>query len=100
MEKNKILDLIYIAVDEVNEQLPKNKQLAKSPDTKLFGKDGKLDSLALVNFIVAVEDIIDDETDISLTIADEKAMSQSNSPFQSIDRLADYITQLIREENG
>jgi len=53
----------------------------KSPDLVLYGGAGKLDSIGLVNLIVATEQRLEDIFEISLTLADEKSMSQRNSPF-------------------
>ena len=85
------------SVKEMNEELPKEQQLRQSTKTVLFGKDGKLDSLGLVSFLVTIEQNIEDEFDVSITIADERAMSQKHSPFRTISTLADYIDMLLRE---
>ena len=94
----KILNLIIRSVKEVNEQLIEDKDLEQSAETILFGKEGKLDSLALVNLLVAIEQNIEDEYDITITIADEKAMSQERSPFRTIGTLVDYIDMLINDK--
>ena len=93
-----IQNLIINAVQEINEQLPQEQQLGQSTKTVLFGKDGKLDSLGLVNLLVIIEQNIEDEFDVSFTIADERAMSQKRSPFRTIGTLADYIDMLLRED--
>jgi len=93
-----IENLIINAVKEINEQLPQEQQLAKSTKTVLFGKDGKLDSLGLVNLLVIIEQNIEDEFDVSITIADEKAMSQKHSPFRTIGTLTDYIDILLKDD--
>jgi acyl carrier protein len=91
----RILQAIYRAVDEVNDTLPPERKLAKSPDTVLFGRAGTLDSLGLVNLIVAAEREVQEEFGAAIALADEKAMSQRNSPFQSIATLAAYIEGLV-----
>ena len=97
----KILNLIYVTLDEYNEQLSDELQLEKSSDTKLFGRGSKLDSLGLVNLIVAVEQNIEDEFDVIITLADERAMSQEHSPFRTVGSLVDYIEVLLGEKlNG
>ena len=98
MKKRKTIEnLIINAVKELNEQLPQEQQLAKSTKTVIFGKDGRLDSLGLVNLLVIIEQNIEDEFDVIITIADERAMSQKRSPFRTIGTLADYIDMLLRE---
>ena len=99
MKKRKTIEnLIINAVKEINEQLPQEQQLAKSTKTVLFGKDGRLDSLGLVNLLVIIEQNIEDEFELNITLADERAMSQKNSPFRTIGSLADYIDMLLKEE--
>lgn len=67
-------------------------------DTVLFGRDGLLDSVALVSFILDLEEAIRAACGVSITLADERAMSQSRSPFRRVSSLADYAAQLIAEQ--
>ena len=98
MKKRKTIENIIInAVQEINEQLPQEQQLAQTTETVLFGKSGQLDSLGLVNLLVTIEQNIEDEFDVCITIADERAMSQKRSPFRTIGTLADYIDVLLKE---
>jgi acyl carrier protein len=66
-------------------------------DTRLIGRKGVLDSMGLVTLIVDVEQRLEEEHDVVIVIADERAMSQKHSPFRSIGSLADYILQLAEE---
>ena len=98
MKKRKIIENIIInAVKEINERLPKEQQISKTSKTVLFGKNGQLDSLGLVNLLVIIEQNIEDGFDVNITIADERAMSQKRSPFRTIGTLADYIDMLLKE---
>ena len=92
-----IENLIITSVKEINEQLPQAEQLGQSTKTVLFGKDGKLDSLGIVTLVVIIEQNIEDEFDVSITIADERAMSQKHNPFRTIGALATYIDILLKE---
>ena len=60
----------------------------KSP---LYGNNGPLDSLALVNLISDLEDLVSEEYDSIITLADEKAMSARNSPFLTIQTLSQAV---------
>lgn len=93
----KVIQLIFNVIDEVNEELPESSRLEKSPDTVLFGESGKLDSLGLVNLIVAVEESLEGEFGEPISLSDEKAMSQKRSPFKTVKSLADYITLMLEE---
>lgn len=93
----KVLNLIYDAIDEVNQQLPPAQQLAKSPETVLFGKAAQLDSLGLVNLVVAIEQRVGDQFGVAVMLANEKAFSQKSSPFRTVGSLAEYVESLLKE---
>ena len=58
---------------------------------------GSLDSFGLVNLIVALEQRVEDEFGVSLTLADEKAMSTSRSPFRTVSTLREYVQKLLKD---
>ena len=60
-----------------------------------MGENSKLDSLGIVNFIVSVEENIEDEFDQSILLADEKAMSSEESPFSNVNSLSNYVASLL-----
>jgi D-alanine--poly(phosphoribitol) ligase subunit 2 len=96
MEKN-ILDIIKSIVADYGEQIQNN--FIKKPDenTHLYGQKSTIDSIGLVSIIVTTEQRLADELGVSITLADEKAMSQKNSPFLTIGTLARYIQKLVEE---
>ena len=91
---------IYKSIDEVNSQMSKDEQLIKSPDTVLYGESSSIDSIGLINIIVTVEQNIEDDFEKSITLADQKAMSQKQSPFKTVESLAKYIQILIEEKKN
>jgi acyl carrier protein len=93
--EGKIIQIIYEVIDETNARLPPERHLEKSGETVLFGKQGQLDSIGLVHFIVAVEDRLREDLGISITVADDHAMSATTSPFRSVSSLTRHIRQLI-----
>jgi len=95
--KKQLLETIYKSLDEINENLNDAQKLIKDKNTVLFGKDGQLDSLGLVNLLVIIEQNIEDGFDVSITIADERAMSQKHSPFRTVGALVDYIEMILKE---
>src|SRR5216117_2107831 len=96
-----ILAAIYRAVDWINGEMPPDRQLIKAPDTRLLGAESLLDSMHLVSLIIAIEREVEDAFGVALTLADERALSMKESPFRSIQSLADYIGILIRDaRNG
>ena len=95
--KKQLLETIYKSLDEINENLNDAQKLMKDKNTVLFGKDGQLDSLGLVNLLVIIEQNVEDGFDVSITIADERAMSQKHSPFRTVGALVDYINMILKE---
>ena len=81
----------------MNEELEADKQLAKSPDTVLLGESGQLESIDLVNILVATEDYLEEEFSIPISVTDERAVSEKSSPFKTIDTLCDFISNLLKE---
>jgi acyl carrier protein len=98
-EHERIVQAVYNAVDELNQQLPKGVHIEKSLDAELYGKSGKLESIDVVSFIMEVEDQIKAEFGVSIIIADDRAMSQQHSPFLTLGTLTEYLAQLLKE-NG
>jgi acyl carrier protein len=92
-----IVAAIYRAVDWINGELPPDRQLIKAPGTRLLGSGSALDSMHLVSLIIAIEQEVEDKFGVALTLADERALSMNESPFRSIQSLADYIGTLITD---
>jgi len=97
--KEKIIKIVYAAIDEVNTNLEKNSKINKSLDEILVGSSGKLDSLGIVNLIVAVEQKVEDEFGESISLANENAMSALDSPFKTVHLLVNYIEGLLKGNN-
>ncbi len=91
---------IYSAIDQVNQHLPLEMTLSKSPDQALMGSGSKLDSIGLVNLIVAVEQNLQDALGVPLSLANERAFSLTHSPFRDVQSLARYIQELINERRA
>ncbi|HJP17362.1 MAG TPA: hypothetical protein QF468_01750 [Nitrospinota bacterium] len=97
MERKEVIYLIYGVIDKVNELLPDEQKLTKSENTKLYGTDGQLDSLGMVNFIVALEQKIEEDNGMTAELVNETTMSLNESPFQNVNMLTNYLHQLLNE---
>lgn len=96
--KEQLLQLILRIVGNYGEEMESEVLKNAGPETALYGVDGHLDSIALVSLIADLEMEISDEYNRDLTLADERAMSQRNSPFKTVQSLVDYIYKLLNEE--
>lgn len=64
-------------------------------DSPLYGNEGVLDSMALVNLIADLEDAVMDQTGVAITLADEKAMSARKSPFLTVGSLTQAVMERL-----
>ena len=96
--EEEIIQVIYSAIDELNALLPQDQRLEKSFQVVLSGEAGGLDSLGLINLIVAVEQKCQEKFGLSINLADERAMSQQNNPFATVGTLTEYISLILEEK--
>lgn len=92
-----VIEIIYRALRNLNEELEEDKRVALAPDTRLFGPDASLDSLSLVSVIVDVETAVADELGRAVSLTDDTAMTQAVSPFSNVTTLADYIVKQLAQ---
>jgi len=84
---NLLNDFIQENEIEINCEIDEN--------TRLIGSSSIFDSLELVQFIVEVEQFLDEDYDIEIQLASEKAMSRRNSPFISLKSMYDFILEEV-----
>ncbi len=96
-DNKKIIEAIFSVIDGINKRLPNEERLEKSVDTVLFGASGKLDSLEFVQLITEVEQRIEKEFGVIVTLANDQAMTKRNSPFRTIETLAEHIRLLLNQ---
>ncbi len=98
MQRQEAIELI---TDALKQFLPPRQELLSvDENTMLVGRETLLDSSALVSIIVEVEQQVDDRYGVSITIADDRALSQDRSPFRTVSSLADYVVRLYEEAAG
>ena len=96
----KVVQAIYKAIEEVNAALPGDKKIVTSMETMLYGREGQLDSLGLVSFIVAVERNLSKEFGLKMKLDDEHTVSHHSSPFISVRALANFIMTRLEDNKA
>jgi hypothetical protein len=94
MQRDEALRLVYDAIDVVNPQLPVTRRLAKSPDTVIVGPSGSLDSLAIINFVITLEQRVTDVIGAPVQLLDEAALIEANGAFATVDTLTRFLESL------
>lgn len=100
MQHDEVMELICNSVREFTESSGKMLDGELNEKTRLFGGSELLDSLGLVSVLMDVEQQVNDRLGLTITIADERAMSQERSPFRTVGSLTDYVLLLINEQQG
>lgn len=94
-----ILDLVYQAIDEMNEQFDGEKTLIKSENTLLYGKTTAVDSIELINLIVLLEQKLEEKFNVHVVLADERVLQMRNNPFESVKSIVEYVEMLCDEKH-
>lgn len=95
---NEILQIVLDALRNIGEVEQLDTLLNADENTRLYGGNGVLDSVGVVMLIAEVEDLVGDKMGKTITLADERAMSQKTSPFRAVKNLVDYIDKLLCEQ--
>jgi acyl carrier protein len=97
MDHAAALALVLGALDAANELRPLNDQIERSPDVRLTGDGGKLDSLGLATMLMAIETRVEDTTGETIELLDEAAADPDGTlgAFETPDRLAALIVSKL-----
>ena len=90
-------DIVLASLQEVFAQNGTPPPDSINEDTVLVGNDPVLDSMGVVQLIVEVEQRVEQGHGVALTLANDKAMSQKNSPFRTVGVLADHVVATAQE---
>ncbi|HAJ36040.1 MAG TPA: hypothetical protein DCL15_10130 [Chloroflexi bacterium] len=97
LDRQAVVELILAALQDVLAGV-EGEAMAPDENTRLIGRASVLDSMGLVTLIVEVEQRLEADHDLVVVLADDRAMSQTRSPFLSVGTLADYVMQLAAEQ--
>ena len=93
--KNNITEIIYEAINEINEFLDENDKINLNLNTYLFGDNSRLDSLKFFNLILSIESKLKTQLNKEILLTDNDEGMLQNKNFQTIKSLRDYILTLI-----
>jgi acyl carrier protein len=93
----KIEKIIFESINDLNETLSNKIDITDKKNIFIYGDNGVIDSIGLISLIVDIEYKIEEIFHLSITLANEKSISQKNSPFKTICTLSKYIKNLILE---
>ena len=83
----------------LGQELAKPELASATDETHLIGGKSPLDSIGLVTLIADLEGDIQREYGVAVTLADEKAMSLTVSPFRRVGTLVEYVEEKLGTKN-
>jgi acyl carrier protein len=100
LDKGQIREVVFRAIDLVNELLLDEDVLTKDEATIMVGEESKLDSMGFINFVVALEEELAKATgraDLDIT---EKLVPENvdSPPWSTVGELIDFL--LVMEQTG
>jgi acyl carrier protein len=96
-DRSSAMDLVIRSMTDVLEMNEEPVPDVLDSDTTIVGPSAVLDSLGVVSLIVEIEQRLELEHDLSITLASDRAMSQRSSPFRTVGVLADYMLEVIND---
>jgi len=93
-----ILDSLKEGIDDTTEESRKLNISNANSETRLFGSNGLLDSLGVVILLTDLEEKLDEEFDVTVSLASDSTMSRTRSPFRTVKSLAEYMVLAVMKE--
>lgn len=92
------LAAVTAAAEEINLSMTPETRVSTDPEAVLFGEGSPLDSVGLVQVVMAAEAHLADVTGLDIVLASEAAMSRKRSPYRSLKLLAEYAVEISGKE--
>jgi len=92
----KVQRIVGESIAELNAQRTEDSQLSFDENFILFGEGGRLDSLGLVQLIVALEQRCESDFGVRPNLTTNLEQMEENPPFSSIKNLCLYLTTIYK----
>ena len=94
MQRVDVRAVVLSALESANQTRVAGERLDVSPTAAIFGPSSPLDSLGLVALLIDIEEAFD-RAGVPIVLSDERAVSQTRSPFRDVPALVDYIVAVL-----
>lgn len=93
---DEITALVFDALREFNAtRSDEEESVDLTIDSPLFGDEGALDSLGLVNLVFLTERRIEQTYSVAVSLADENALSSDENPFRTVRSYVEFAAKLV-----
>lgn len=90
-----VTELVHAALADVNELLDDDQRISTAPETALLGDSSKLDSLAWVNLVVAIEGRSEETYGRTVGLGDALASDDTRARLSTVGGLIEYVRQTL-----
>jgi hypothetical protein len=88
----RLLAVVYSAMRSFNQQLPAQKRLPLSPDCEIVGSPN-LDSADIVNLLVAIEQQVEQELAVSISLFGGETVEQGIESFKTVSAITEFLAR-------
>jgi acyl carrier protein len=93
--EERVAACVRAAIAEVNRLRGPDAQVAGAPHTVLVGEGGALDSLGIVNLVVALENAVERDFGQAFGLVGEILGASDPERFRTVGLLTDFVTETI-----
>ena len=93
-----IKKIIKIAIKEINKQLPKKKNILSEEDFEILGSKSNFDSMALINFILIVEEKLKNKKKRNLNLLNYLMEQMNSGKSYKISRFIKDIEKKLKSK--
>lgn len=97
VSSDKVVEVVYSALREINEQRSGNEQLALELSTSLLGEASGLDSLTMINLFAAIEDGVEDAFGVYVSVSSEETAGEAGQEWVDVGSLAAFLEARLKE---
>lgn len=94
---NKVKKIINDSIDEANSLNGKEFQINKNENKILIGENGYLDSLSYLNFMLAVEQKLNEILNKNISFIEYEFKNIKDDPFHNLKNLKNFLEKIEKE---
>jgi acyl carrier protein len=92
--REQLLGIVVVSFESTVSEAGVQRPAEIGESTALVGPDSVLDSMALVTLVLDVEQRVQEQLGVAVSLMNEQALSRRRSPFRTIGTLTDYILEI------
>ena len=93
VNKGIIKKVIFEAIDIINQEIPIDDRISKNDTTRLSSKNGGLDSLNLINFVIYVEEMLEEKHGIVAPLTETENIFEPDGPLKDVQTFVAYLQE-------